>query len=316
MVLQQRVPFFFPRFFMYLLPNLCVLIAACIWQPVEARMGRARRWLPAAIALVVSAAGNGILQSAPLDTNTEYQGLVSQIRPHLRQGDVFLAHYIWLEGFFKSYAPVESARAAWLIDVYGDNIVEANMQQTASDHQRMWFLTYKHDPDAPDIASLQWLRRNTAYAGRFLYNEVNAQLFDGRAPVNSGSIVSVDVGDTIHLEFAALSATARPGDSVPYALRWSALHPQEEHASVFAHLIAPNGALAAQSDGDPVNGFAPNFTWQPEQTVNDQRAIIVPPNAPPGVYELRVGMYSAASGARLPIGESDFVLIGMLQVLP
>ena len=65
------------------------------------------------------------------------------------------------------------------------------------------------------------------------------------------------------------------------------------------HLAAPDGRIVAQNDSDAVNGMAPSFTWKPNETVVDQRALLVRDDLAPGEYTLLVGLYQADDGVRL-----------------
>jgi mannosyltransferase len=315
-VLQQRVTFFFPRFFMYMLPNVCLLVAACILPSASRRVSNVVRMIPVALALMVLLAGNFIIHAAPLNSTTDYRGLVAMLRPYIQQGDIGLSNYIWLEGFFKSYAPETGASMSWRIDVFDASTADARMTQIMAEHPRAWFMLYKHPPEADDIAALQWLRQNTAFVGPYTHKEIAALLFDGRAPANTGATASATFGDATQLDYAVLSANVRRGETIPFTLRWTALRKWNEYATIFVHLIGEDGSLAAQSDGDAVSGMSPNFTWQPGQPVLDRRALLIRADLPPGQYELQVGMYLREGGARLHAGSLDYVPIGTLTVMP
>ncbi|MBE9506823.1 MAG: hypothetical protein IMY86_02130, partial [Chloroflexi bacterium] len=48
----------------------------------------------------------------------------------------------------------------------------------------------------------------------------------------------------------------------------------------------------------PRGGTYPTLQWLPGEVVEDSYTIPVPPDAPPGEYTLRVGMYNAANDER------------------
>jgi hypothetical protein len=48
--------------------------------------------------------------------------------------------------------------------------------------------------------------------------------------------------------------------------------------------------------------------------VRDRFEITVPPDAPPGLYDIQLGWYESATGQRLPVGEGDALRIAVLPV--
>ncbi len=59
------------------------------------------------------------------------------------------------------------------------------------------------------------------------------------------------------------------------------------------------GEPVAQQDWQPLNNFAPTHLWTAGLRVVDQYAIPLPADLPPGRYEVRTGLYTAAG--RLPV---------------
>lgn len=76
--------------------------------------------------------------------------------------------------------------------------------------------------------------------------------------------------------------------------------------TVFLHLVSADGALVMEpADAPPLNGDWPTAAWLPGATVTDTHLIALPPNLPPGRYDLRLGLYDPASGDRLPAFRPD-----------
>jgi hypothetical protein len=108
--------------------------------------------------------------------------------------------------------------------------------------------------------------------------------------------------------------TVRPGQALTVTLVWRA--EQETHFSyhVFLHLIGPDGALIAQSDGVPANWTRPTAGWLSGEYVADVRSIVVPPEASAGNYTLLVGLYDPG-GPRLTAPDgADAVPLGTIVV--
>lgn len=123
------------------------------------------------------------------------------------------------------------------------------------------------------------------------------------------------------LEGVALPETAfHPGDIVPVTLFWRALAPPPERVKVFVHLLSAEGALAAQNDAEPVQGFRPTVNWAVGEAIVDRYGLWLPPTLPPGTYTLQAGMYRF-SGERLPVTLAgapggDVALLGAITVRP
>jgi len=124
--------------------------------------------------------------------------------------------------------------------------------------------------------------------------------------VSSGSVVPIDanLGNLITLESANLPRdTLRPGEMLELTLRWKArVNNIEQPYKVFVHLMGPTGKLVTQVDREPQDGRSPTTTWVADVVVQDRYSVEIPPDAPRGPYQLRVGMYPANNPvARLPV---------------
>lgn len=133
--------------------------------------------------------------------------------------------------------------------------------------------------------------------------------------------VRAQLGDGIELLGWAGAETARPGATVPVALRWQAVKPQATSYNVFVHLYDAAGRLVAQRDGAPGGGAWPTSAWQVGDAVQDVYQLAVPADLKPGEYTLAVGMYDLASLRRLPVSADaasvlpdDRVLLVKLRV--
>ena len=61
-----------------------------------------------------------------------------------------------------------------------------------------------------------------------------------------------------------------------------------------------NVSIRIQDDAKPRAGSFPTYLWTPGPVIADARQIALPPDLPPGVYRLGVGMYPFPDGPRLP----------------
>ncbi len=98
-------------------------------------------------------------------------------------------------------------------------------------------------------------------------------------------------------------------DTLVVTLRWAAAAYPETDYTVFVHLVQPgdDGALA-QGDGPPLGGGWPTSLWPPGLLLDDEHRVPLPDGLPPGPYELLVGLYDPATGARLPLADGSDAL--------
>lgn len=196
-----------------------------------------------------------------------------------------------------------------------DSWSDEQIQRFASERPELWYVV--------DAGAVEY--RETAEA-------VNRQLGESFCPVSrefmgnallsryvnaepiSDLAVSAEFEDGIRLEDARLSSPLlRPGEPLCVALTWSAAKRPSADYTVFAHLLAPNGQLVAQSDLSPGNGFAPTTGWSPGQEIVDRHGLIIPLSVAPGRYGLSIGLYDG-SARRLQRTDSPGDSVWLTQV--
>ncbi len=100
-----------------------------------------------------------------------------------------------------------------------------------------------------------------------------------------------------------ITISADPGDPIQLVLYWQIEQQPTEIISTFVHLVGPDGRIIVQGDQWP--GGLPSNTWAAGQVIIDEYTIQLPENAPPGTYQIVLGLYSSATGVRLPILAED-----------
>lgn len=118
----------------------------------------------------------------------------------------------------------------------------------------------------------------------------------------------------------------RPGAPVQLTLYWQADAPLTTSYTVFVHLLgaqynsAQSNYLWGQIDRLPLDGKLPTTAWTPNQSVADPYTVTADPNAPPGAYNIEIGLYDAATGARLPVTDAngnkngDALIVGQVEI--
>ena len=100
-----------------------------------------------------------------------------------------------------------------------------------------------------------------------------------------------------------------PGQNVDVTLNWQALSQMDEDYTIFVHLLGPDGRLHGQIDQWPVEGTYPTSTWKLGASIEDHYSVPLDADAPPGSYQLEIGVYLLATNTRLPVLNSDGIPI-------
>ena len=102
----------------------------------------------------------------------------------------------------------------------------------------------------------------------------------------------------------------RAGGTLTFDLYWEATGKITRDYTVFVHLLGPfnprtGGPVWAQHDGQPLGGQYPTSHWLVGTVIKDRHVVALPPDMPPGEYQVEVGMYLLSTGERLPVIQPD-----------
>lgn len=169
----------------------------------------------------------------------------------------------------------------------------------------------------PNGRQTQPLPVETAGGQRLHVPEIGRLVY-GHAPAQGPSVAPVATfGGQIALDAVTLPATAPAGGNLTVGLRWQALTAPAGSYTVFVHVGPPNQPPLAQHDQQPLAGALPTTDWVPGEIVNDHSIAPLPATLAPGAYDIYVGLYLPATGARLPAsGGGEQVKIGVIHVTP
>jgi hypothetical protein len=87
-------------------------------------------------------------------------------------------------------------------------------------------------------------------------------------------------------------------------LYWESMTNVDENYKVFVHILDETGAIVAQADNLPADGFAPTFRWREGDLIRDPHTINLLPNLPSGNYQIRAGLYTEELGRLTAVGEN------------
>jgi hypothetical protein len=111
-----------------------------------------------------------------------------------------------------------------------------------------------------------------------------------------------DLGDQVEFHGYSLeSVQVEPGGLLRLTLYWRARQRTTVSYIVFTHLLGKDGGIWGQRDNIPVKGTYPTTGWVEGEVITDEYEIAVKSDAPPGDYQIEIGMYDAATGQRLPV---------------
>ncbi len=120
-------------------------------------------------------------------------------------------------------------------------------------------------------------------------------------PAPIGHTLKVPVGDRIRFLGYDLYEAPVPGRPFTLFLYWQALGELERDYTIFVHMLDQGGELLAQWDAPPLDGLYPTSRWVVGDVFTHRAVMMIPPDAPPGKYDLVVGMYTYPDLNRLPV---------------
>ena len=129
-------------------------------------------------------------------------------------------------------------------------------------------------------------------------------------------LVGANLGNKVTLWGYDVDTTvAGAGETACVVLYWEAQGEVEEDYTVFVHLIDDVGRIWGQRDSAPEHGFYLTSYWGVGEVVRDEYEVMIDPGAPPGLYEIEVGMYLNTTGERLPYIDEQGQAMGDAMVL-
>ncbi len=96
-----------------------------------------------------------------------------------------------------------------------------------------------------------------------------------------------------------------PSDTITVTLYWQALDPPGADYNVFLHVRQGWDLTIAGNDGPPNADPPETSAWEPGQVYVEERLLTIGEGAPPGLYEVELGLFSNEDGERLYIVAED-----------
>lgn len=178
------------------------------------------------------------------------------------------------------------------------------------------------DDDSDDEARLRetlsaWMDE-TALPPRFA-ERVSGNL--GTSPFPVATRLDADVDGLLVIDGATLhTPVVRPGQAVDLEVVMHVPARMPPGWRLFTHVMAtnPQGAVLRfqNADHEPVEGFVPLARMRPGQYVRDRLQVVLPPGWPPGMLEIRYGLWKGPTRAPVRGGGGDFVVVARAEVQP
>ena len=92
-----------------------------------------------------------------------------------------------------------------------------------------------------------------------------------------------------------------PGQSAHVSLYWQTVAKPDKDYLVSTYLVDEGGKVWPQSSRQALDGDYPTSLWEAGQVVRDRFDLVIDPETPRAVYELKVGLYDEEAQSYLPV---------------
>lgn len=323
-LINLRFPFDrFPRLLALAAPAYYLLVAAGL----DGLRRRSTLLGGAALLLVVGAAGWSLVPYYTLlrHPQEDHRPLIARVQGLAQPEDAVICDFPWQAGYFQSYYQGElpdlylPPGRAWGAD---PTQMARDLDRLMAEHRLVWYPAYQGLGGTRGKNIEGYLSQEYYLALDEWYGHTRLLLYAGpRAPQEADHPLELELDGRVRLLGYSLRREAVPaGEVLTLTLHWQALIPIKERYKVFVHLLDARQRVVAQRDAEPGGGARPTTTWQLGEVLADNYGVLIPPDTPPGEYDIEVGMYSAATGTRLPVSQEgqplgDRVLLSPVRVV-
>ncbi len=117
---------------------------------------------------------------------------------------------------------------------------------------------------------------------------------------------TINLGNLLNLAgFELTSSVYHPGETLQFSIYWQALTKMDAAYTGFAHLVSMDDSgqttLWGQDDHELGGGVYRTNVWRTDEMIVESYQVSIPPETPPGVYQIMIGVYEWPSLARLPV---------------
>jgi hypothetical protein len=310
-VLNSYHSFFFPRFVLYVMPPILILVANGIWQVANLVTNFALRALRyetrnksgalivlSSLTVLLWLPTLGFHYNTPTTEGEDWRPIAKTLQPLTRTGDAAIYTWGWIPGYLDSYLP-PAPQPDYSLGFFTPESLDGDMQTIVAGHDRVWLLDYEIDQfDIRNMAG-NWLRTRAA----LVYDDWpggqkgHVALFALKPTISAvANSISEQFSNGLRFSTPEIQTTLRPGDALALEIMWQVAQPLTERYTIFIHGLAADGSLIFGRDSEPNNGASPVTNWQPDQIHTELRGVLIPPGTPAGRYTITLGIYQTTSG--------------------
>jgi mannosyltransferase len=324
------MPFFFERYVLVALPGFIVLVALGL----DDLLRRNRRFALGILGILI------LFNTFALEEHFyneayakgKYGKMMAHVAAHAQPGDALVLNNPLQKPLYRYYAP-RDVPAYFLPDggaAMEDPPMRAQLAEIARQHSRVWLVMFGNPAEYDPTGYLErWLGANAfkTYTRGFVDAALTLYVMPSAQPAIRRELRAT-LGEQIHLLGYSLDrAEVAPEQTLLLTLRWQTDVPIPKNYTVFAHVIGgmnpvTQSPLWAQMDTEPVGGSRRTTSWRVGEVIEDRYGLWLPAHIPPGEYLIEVGMYDAATLARLPVFDEtgkrvadDRVILGAVRVV-
>jgi len=319
-ILSLSRPMYKAKFVLLATPGYHLLIAAGIvaiaaWMARTVRNSHLRS--PAAFLLtggIVLASGWSLhaLYTDPRTYRDDYRAIVEYIGATAGPSDAILINapgqYETVAYYYQGPLPMIPLPLQRPIDA---EAARATLDDMLAAHNRIYAILWATNESDPNGVIEGYLDQRAFKTLDSWFGNVRLAVYATADAAPQGPLreIGATFGDAIALRGYRLQADeVASGDILRVALEWSCLAPVSEAYKVFVHLVDARGNIVGQQDGEPGGGSQPTTGWRAGEVIVDNHGLLIPPGSPPGAHTLRIGLYSAADGRRLPVSGGEDAL--------
>jgi mannosyltransferase len=315
--LQMWIPFFYPRFLLFVTPALALLAGISVEELRQRTLPILR---PALIVTLIGIYGiaasllivDQINQPQP---RPDLRALAVDLQHSFQAGDAIIFTYPWQAGELTAYLP--DYQHPIYYPIFKEGADSSKLETILDKHNRIWLITYNVAAEHPESGLGYWLYNHTAMMSNQWYGESQLTLFaspDLMTDAEDATECLVLRDQSIQLCYDPVNATVPFNRPIVIKLRWKALRHIDQRYTVFVHLIGSDSPIpVAQQDIQPVNGTAPTYTWQIDQTITDLHAVMPPSQ---GIFDIYVGLYDSDTLERVVFDTLDETIhIGQVSAI-
>lgn len=258
-----------------------------------------------AVVLILNVSGIRAYRFDPAQAKApDWPALAGPLNEALTADDVLVYNYP--DPAFEYYYTGEADSI--VLPIAGTPAAET-LDELAASHDLIWYVPFATDAWDQNREVSAWLDANAQPLISFDALSLTVQAFvPYAADPGCDTPVNVIFGDVALLtcaDIVSLGPTADPGETLGVRLTWLPLAQTETDLTGFVHLTGPprpdGSPLWAQDDHLPQRGHTSTIRWGLEQLLLDAYTLSLPPDLPPGTYQLSTGLYNPVTAERLPL---------------